>query len=84
MATLNLSITVPDKMANEVLTDFTDFHGYQAEVLDEKSGEKVANPETRVMFMKKQMIQHLRDSVKTHRARKAVEQASNIDKVDLN
>ena len=70
MAELNLTITVPDDKAQEILTDFVTFHGYDGE------GTKVA-------FMKRQIIRYLRDSVKTYRARQAVEQATNIDEVEM-
>ena len=70
MAELNLTITVPDDKAQEILTDFVTFHGYDGE------GTKVA-------YMKKSIIHFLRDSVKTYRARKAAGEATNIDEIEM-
>ena len=82
MAELNIKITVPDDKAQEILNDFVTFHGYQAQVENEE-GELVDNPLTRVQYMKRQIIRYLRDSVKTHRARKAAGEATNIDAVEM-
>ena len=82
MAELNLTITVPDENAQEILTDFVTFHGYQAQIEDEE-GNLIDNPLTKVQYMKRQIIRYLRDSVKTYRARQAVEQATNIDEVEM-
>ena len=82
MAELNLTITVPDDKAQEILTDFVTFHGYQVQVEDGE-GNLIDNPLTKVQYMKRQIIRYLRDSVKTYRARQAVEQATDIDELEM-
>ena len=82
MAELNLTITVPDDKAQEILTDFVTFHGYQAQI-DNGEGNLIDNPLTKVQYMKRQIICQLRDSVKTYRARRAVNEATNIDEVEM-
>lgn len=83
MATLNMQINVPDEIAQKVLVDFTDFQGYQEKILDEKTGEMLINPAGRAQFMKHAIIKFIKESVKTHRARKAVELATNIDEAEI-
>lgn len=83
MAILNLSITVADDEVQEILTEFTDFHGYQAQVFDESAGEMVANPQSQEEFMKLVIIEYIKASIKTHREREAIATVANIDDIEM-
>lgn len=72
MAQLDMTIVAPDEIAQEVLADFTNFHGW-----NEALGVN------RVPFMKWAIIRFIKNSVKTYRARQAAELATNIDEAEI-
>ncbi len=73
MATLNLSITVPDAVQARLLAAFCRQHGYQATVgnpafnpvIPENpttNPRTIANPENRVQFLKRKVIDFIKES----------------------
>jgi hypothetical protein len=72
MATVNLSLEIPDEQVQAIVKDYTDFHGYQ-EVLVDDEGNETPNPQSRVAFAKQCVIDHIKNSVKTRRARVAAQ-----------
>ena len=68
MATVNLTLEIPDGMVAEVVNDFTDFHGYSAE-----DGNRAA-------FAKQCVIRYIRGCVAQYRARAiSIEQAEGLE-----
>jgi len=80
MATMSLSLTIPDQHAVAILNDFCEYHGYQTEV--EVDGELVANPQTKPQFAKAKIALFVKESIKAHRANKKAEVAR-LSEVDI-
>ena len=84
MATLNVSIEVPDAVAPVVLEDFTNFWGYQENIEDPDDPDStIPNPVGRGAFAKKAIITFIKRSIRTYRARLASDQATNVDDVEM-
>ena len=73
MATMNLSLTVPNEHAVAILNDFCEYHGYQEQI--EVDGELVANPQTKPQFAKAKVANFVKESIKAHRVIKKAEEA---------
>lgn len=78
----SITINVPDAVAQRVLNGVAYQHGYQNTIAVD--GVEVANPETKVVFVKRMIINMLRESVKAYEANKAAETArlASIDDVE--
>jgi len=70
MATLNLSVTVPDAQATAILADFCAYNGYQETI------NGAPNPQTKAQFAKAVVIKFVRESIKAQRAAAAALAAS--------
>ena len=70
MATLNLSVTVPDAQATAILADFCAYNGYQETI------NGAPNPQTKAQFAKQVVIKFVRESVNAQRAAAAALTAS--------
>ena len=79
MATLSLSVTVPDARAASILADFCTYHGYR-ETLE--SGQP--NPLTKAQFAKSVVAKFVKKSVMSQRSIAAAEaaRAAQIAEVD--
>ena len=78
MATLNLSVTVPDAQATAILNDFCMYNGYQETI----NGQP--NPQTKAQFAKSVVISFVRESIKAQRATAAAQAASAVVIADVN
>lgn len=76
MATL--SITIPNAVATRVQDSFCAAHGYQATLPDGS-----ANPETKQQFLKRKVVEFIRDSVKAAEATAAAETARQAALTDV-
>ena len=65
MATLNLSVTVPDAQATAILADFCAYNGYQETI------NGAPNPQTKAQFAKQVVVKFVRESIKAQRAQAA-------------
>lgn len=74
MATLSLSITVPDAARDAIIDDFCLHHGYKAQIEDAE-GNLIPNPQTKAQFMKSKVIGFIRESVKAERVKRESESA---------
>lgn len=78
MSVLQLNITVPTAQASSILRDFCDYHSYK-DTINGKS-----NPETKVMFLKRKVIEFVKGSVTTQRAKVSqdIARQASINEVD--
>ena len=74
MAKVDLTLEIPDGMVQAIVVDFTDFHGWNPEL-------GVPRP----AYAKEQIIKFIKESVKTHRARRAIAMAKTqeIDETEI-
>ena len=70
MSTLNLSLTIPNTFATEVLNDFCAYHSYTEKVLG-KVGVEIPNPETKPQFAKRKVADFVRESIKAYPVNKS-------------
>ena len=70
MATLNLSVTVPDAQATAILADFVAYNGYQVTI------DGAPNPQTKAAYAKQVVVKFVRESIKAQRAAAAALAAS--------
>ena len=73
-----ISINIPDEVKNEVIDAICDEYGYVAETMG------VKNLETKAQFAKRQIIEFVKNITKTYRVNKAVEEAKQIEQVEIN
>jgi hypothetical protein len=70
LATLNLTITVPDAHAARIKNSFCAYHGWTATIQDPAFPgditKRIPNPVTQVAFIKSKVAQFLKDSVKAY------------------
>lgn len=85
MATLSLSVTVPDAQATDILNDFCSYHGYQATIPDPADPEAtIPNPVTKAAYAKAKVASFVKESIKAWRANQAADTAriTEITEVD--
>lgn len=84
MATLNLSLTVSDDKATEILADFVHYHGYQ-DTIENEDGTTSPNPQTKIAFAKAKIASFVKESIKAYRANATAETArvASIKEVEL-
>jgi hypothetical protein len=71
MASLSLSLTVPDEVATEVLADFVHYHGYTDTIsapTEENPEATIPNPQTKIAFAKAKLALFIKESIKSYRA----------------
>ncbi len=69
MATI--SIDIPNAIATEVLQNFTNGTGYQATITD-AGGLPIPNPETRVQYAKRMLLEFLKRTAQQQRRNEVV------------
>lgn len=69
-----ITLTIPDAIAPDVVQQFSDYHGYQTHVPN-GNGEMVDNPQSRAAFCKEVMRDHIRDVYRIMKGRAAAETA---------
>ncbi len=71
-----ISITIPDPVVARVRTAFTNTYGYQATIPDPSNpGQTIPNPETASAFMRRMLMNFVKDTVKGYEASQAVRTA---------
>ena len=65
-----ITLEIPDDKLQEVVDSLCATYGYQAKILD-KDGKEIINPETPAQFAKRQVVQFVKEVVKSSRINKA-------------
>lgn len=72
MATLTLSITVPDDQVTRIKNSFCAYHGWTETIPDPNNpGETIPNPVTQNAFIKKRIALFIKDSIRTYESEQA-------------
>lgn len=66
MATI--TITIPDPVAQRVITAVSEYFGYAAQIPDPATGGSIPNPETRAQFSQRMIRDYLKTIVKNYEA----------------
>lgn len=76
---LNLSLTLPDTQAKRVKDSFAACHGWTATIFSPEtpdiSAKEIPNPETQGVFLKRKVIEFIKESVKAYEANQSAETA---------
>ena len=83
MTKVTFDLEIPDGAVVALVKDFTDFHGYQTTITDDE-GNETPNPQTRAAFAKQCVIDFIKESVKTQRARVAAQIAQDAALKEVN
>ena len=76
MAKLSFDLTVPDGMVGDIVTWFTNFHGYRVDIEDEENpGEMLPNPQTRGEYAREVLGGIIFDAIKRGKAQSDIQAA---------
>lgn len=87
MATIDLSYTVPDEKAADILDSVTNYLNYQENVTDpENPGEQIPNPQTRKSYLDARVLNYLKECYRAEKSKAgevarlaAVEEANEVE-----
>lgn len=66
----SFTINYPDELAQRILDEFCEHHGYKSQVLD-SNDNPVPNPETKPQFLKRMVKEYIKASWRANEVRKA-------------
>lgn len=78
MATLTISITIPDDQAARIKNSFCAALGWTATITDIDTGEVTQNPLTQNQFIRRQIADYIKRTVRAYEANQGAEEAMAI------
>jgi len=84
MATLTISITVPDDQVTRVKDSFCSRFGWTPTIIAPDTQEEIPNPVTQNAFIKRRIILFIKNSIRTYEAAQAeLAISSDVNGIDI-